>query len=149
MTQTIVAQRSAPEGEDPSPAPAARPVVEPVPSRSTKPVDPAAAEDFLRLYYAETPAVPSLYARLREVRAEIAGTGTYTHTPEELIRCPGRLAQRGSLHRPAVLAQSPGPRPQGGTGSGRCRGERVRPPAYGEQRWPHPAGHHRPGAGLP
>ncbi|GAA3420110.1 nitric oxide synthase oxygenase [Streptosporangium vulgare] len=69
------------------------------------PVDVAAAEDYLRLFHAENPGAGVLRERLREVRQEIARTGTYTHTPGELIfgarvawrnsgRCIGRLYWR-------------------------------------------------------
>jgi len=66
------------------------------------PVDVAEAEDFLRLYHAEHPEAGPVERRLREVRAEIAATGTYLHTGAELTfgakvawrnasRCIGRL----------------------------------------------------------
>ncbi|MBB2912106.1 nitric-oxide synthase [Streptosporangium becharense] len=69
------------------------------------PVDMTAAEDYLRLFHAENPGAGDLRSRLREVRAEIARTGTYTHTPGELTfgarvawrnsgRCIGRLYWR-------------------------------------------------------
>ncbi|GAA3125565.1 nitric oxide synthase oxygenase [Streptosporangium carneum] len=65
-------------------------------------MDVAAAEEYLRLFHAENPAAGPVRSRLREVRAEIARTGTYTHTPDELVfgarvawrnsgRCIGRL----------------------------------------------------------
>ncbi|MGH3715129.1 MAG: nitric oxide synthase oxygenase [Micromonosporaceae bacterium] len=70
-----------------------------------EPVDPGAAEEFLRLYHAECPVPGSLYGRLRQVQAEIADTGTYRHTSAELTygarvawrhasRCIGRLYWR-------------------------------------------------------
>jgi nitric-oxide synthase len=73
-------------------------------------VDFAAAEDFLGRYYAEHPAAGSLALRLREVRAEIDATGTYTHTASELAfgarvawrnaaRCIGRLYWRSLVVR--------------------------------------------------
>ncbi|GAA5045054.1 nitric oxide synthase oxygenase [Thermocatellispora tengchongensis] len=60
------------------------------------------AGEFLAMFYAENPGAGSIRPRLREVRAEVAETGTYTHTPEELAfgarvawrnssRCIGRL----------------------------------------------------------
>ncbi|MEW9527735.1 nitric oxide synthase oxygenase [Microbispora sp. NPDC049125] len=63
------------------------------------------AEDFIRLHHAENPAAGPVRPRLREVLAEIAQTGTYTHTPDELTfgarvawrnsgRCIGRLYWR-------------------------------------------------------
>jgi nitric-oxide synthase, bacterial len=65
-------------------------------------VDPEAAAEFLTLFFAETSPKASLGGRLREVRREIAATGCYRHTSEELIfgarvawrnsaRCIGRL----------------------------------------------------------
>jgi nitric-oxide synthase len=77
------------------------------PSRSSgdgtehgQPVDPAEAEEFLDQLHAETGA--PVRDRLGEVLAEIDRTGTYTHTPDELVfgarvawrnaaRCIGRL----------------------------------------------------------
>ncbi|AWS41577.1 nitric oxide synthase oxygenase [Streptosporangium sp. 'caverna'] len=68
-------------------------------------VDAAAAEEYLRLFHAENPAAGPVKPRLHEVRAEIARTGTYTHTPGELTfgakvawrnsgKCIGRLYWR-------------------------------------------------------
>jgi nitric-oxide synthase len=65
-------------------------------------VDPAEAEEFLRLYHREQPDAGPVEARLREVRAEIDATGTYVHSGAELTfgarvawrnagRCIGRL----------------------------------------------------------
>ncbi|RSS79836.1 nitric oxide synthase oxygenase [Streptomyces sp. WAC06614] len=61
-----------------------------------------AAEDFVRLFHRETPGAGDPEKRIAAVRAEIAETGTYRHTPEELVhgarvawrnsnRCIGRL----------------------------------------------------------
>ena len=69
------------------------------------PVDPAEADDFLRACYAENPRLGPVEPRLAIVRAQIAATGTYVHTPEELghgakmawrnsSRCIGRLYWR-------------------------------------------------------
>ena len=69
------------------------------------PVDPGEAEDFLRRCYAEDPRLSSVDPRLAVVRAQIAATGTYAHTPDELSygaklawrnssRCIGRLYWR-------------------------------------------------------
>ncbi|TMM33017.1 MAG: nitric oxide synthase oxygenase [Actinobacteria bacterium] len=66
------------------------------------PVDVAEAEEFLRLYHGEHPEAGPVGPRLREVRAEIAATGTYVHSGAELTfgakiawrnasRCIGRL----------------------------------------------------------
>jgi nitric-oxide synthase len=63
------------------------------------------AERFIRLYHAENPSVGGLDARLRDVTRDVARTGTYTHTFEELefgarvawrnsSRCIGRLYWR-------------------------------------------------------
>jgi nitric-oxide synthase, bacterial len=65
-------------------------------------VDPNAADDFLRLYYGQFPDAGALRQRRQQVRAEIDSTGTYVHTPDELVygarvawrnssRCIGRL----------------------------------------------------------
>ncbi len=69
------------------------------------PVDPEEAEEFLRLCYRENPRLGAVEPRLAIVRAQIAATGTYVHTPEELgygakvawrnaSRCIGRLYWR-------------------------------------------------------
>jgi len=67
--------------------------------------DPAEAEDFLRLCYAENPRLGPVEPRLAIVRAQIAATGGYVHTTDELSygaklawrnasRCIGRLYWR-------------------------------------------------------
>ncbi|GAA2705712.1 nitric oxide synthase oxygenase [Actinoplanes palleronii] len=72
------------------------------------PVDPGEAEDFLRRCYTENPRLGPVEPRLAIIRAQIAATGTYVHTPDELThgarmawrnagRCIGRLYWR-SLH---------------------------------------------------
>jgi nitric-oxide synthase, bacterial len=72
------------------------------------PTDPAEAEDFLRRCYAENPRLGPVEPRLAIVRAQIAATGTYTHTTEELAhgakmawrnasRCIGRLYWKSLL----------------------------------------------------
>jgi len=72
---------------------------------SPREVDPAAAEDFLRLYHAECPAAGPMRPRLKEVRAQIERYGTYVHSAAELAfgaraawrnssRCIGRLYWR-------------------------------------------------------
>ncbi len=64
--------------------------------------DPAEAEVFLRLLHQEHPELGELRTRLAAIRAEIEGTGSYTHTTAELTygaqlawrhssRCIGRL----------------------------------------------------------
>lgn len=72
------------------------------------PADPAEAEDFLRQCYTENPRLGPVEPRLAIVRAQIAATGTYVHTPDELThgarmawrnasRCIGRLYWRSLL----------------------------------------------------
>jgi nitric-oxide synthase, bacterial len=69
------------------------------------PVDPGEAEDFLRQCYVENPKLGPVEPRLAIVRAQIAATGSYVHTTEELghgakvawrnsSRCIGRLYWR-------------------------------------------------------
>ncbi|HEU4426954.1 MAG TPA: nitric oxide synthase oxygenase [Pilimelia sp.] len=69
------------------------------------PVDAGEAGEFLRLCYGENPRLGSVAPRLAVVRAQIAATGTYVHTPDELSygaklawrnssRCIGRLYWR-------------------------------------------------------
>jgi nitric-oxide synthase len=69
------------------------------------PVEPAEAEDFLRRCYLENPRLGPVEPRLAITRAQIAATGTYVHTPDELAygakmawrnasRCIGRLYWR-------------------------------------------------------
>ncbi|GGP41918.1 nitric oxide synthase oxygenase [Saccharothrix coeruleofusca] len=78
---------------------------EAIPLRAEPFVDIAEAEDFIRLHHAEHPEAGPVEDRLARVRAEIAATGTYRHTPEELTfgarvawrnsaRCIGRLYWR-------------------------------------------------------
>jgi nitric oxide synthase oxygenase domain/subunit len=68
-------------------------------------VDPAAAEEFLRLYHAEAPDAGPVQPRLDAVLAQIDRHGTYAHTAAELTfgarvawrnsnRCIGRLYWR-------------------------------------------------------
>jgi nitric-oxide synthase len=72
------------------------------------PTDPAEAGDFLRRCYAENPRLGPVEPRLAVVRAQIAATGTYAHTTDELAygakmawrnanRCIGRLYWRSLL----------------------------------------------------
>jgi nitric-oxide synthase, bacterial len=67
--------------------------------------DPGEAEEFLRACYAEDPGAGDGTERVRQVRGEIAETGTYSHTLHELeyaaraawrhaARCTGRLSWR-------------------------------------------------------
>ncbi|GID25560.1 nitric oxide synthase oxygenase [Paractinoplanes brasiliensis] len=71
----------------------------------TAPADPGEAEDFLRQCYTENQRLGPVEPRLAIVRAQIAATGTYVHTTEELAygaklawrnasRCIGRLYWR-------------------------------------------------------
>jgi nitric-oxide synthase len=82
----------------------------------------ARAEEFLAQFHAETSPPGSLAKRTWQVRDEIAATGTYTHTPDELTfgarvawrnaaRCIGRLywkslhvRDRRHAHQPADVA---------------------------------------------
>jgi len=88
--QIAPAQRSAP------------PDTEPV----CLPVDEAEAQAFLEQFYVETAPFEPFEQRLREIRDEIAETGSYEHTPQELsfgarvawrnsARCIGRLYWHG------------------------------------------------------
>jgi len=72
------------------------------------PADPGEAEDFLRRCYLENPRLGPVEPRLAIVRAQIAATGSYVHTTEELAhgakmawrnaaRCIGRLYWRSLL----------------------------------------------------
>ena len=72
------------------------------------PVEPAEAEDFLRRCYLENPRLGPVEPRLAIVRAQIAATGSYVHTTDELSygaklawrnasRCIGRLYWRSLL----------------------------------------------------
>ena len=72
---------------------------------NTPEFDIAEAEDFIRQHHAEYPDLGPVEARLAEVHAEIAATGTYRHTTAELTfgarvawrnssRCIGRLYWR-------------------------------------------------------
>ena len=72
------------------------------------PVDPGEAEDFLRRCYLENPRLGPVEPRLAIVRAQIAATGSYVHTTEELThgakmawrnagRCIGRLYWKSLL----------------------------------------------------
>ncbi|AHI02096.1 nitric-oxide synthase [Kutzneria viridogrisea] len=58
-------------------------------------VDLAAAEEFLRMFHDAHPEAGPLGQRLTQVRTEIADTGTYRHTPQELAY-GARVALRDS-----------------------------------------------------
>jgi nitric-oxide synthase len=75
------------------------------PAEVAPPVDPGAAESFVRLHHAEVLGADPT-ARLAAVRAELAATGDYTQTPAELLwaarvawrnadRCVGRAYWSG------------------------------------------------------
>ena len=103
------------------------------------PVDPEAAAGFLHQFHAETQPPTSLAERLREVRREIAATGSYRHTVAELTfgarvawrnsaRCIGRLywnslhvRDRRDLHDPAAVAAECVEHLRGATRNGRIR----------------------------
>ena len=84
------------------------------------PVDPGEAEDFLRQCYLENARLGPVELRLAIVRAQIAATGGYVHTTEELTygakmawrnasRCIGRLYWRSLVvldRRRAELRQA-------------------------------------------
>jgi nitric-oxide synthase len=84
----------------------------------TEPADPAEAEEFLRLCYTEQPKLGPVEPRLAVIRAQIAATGSYVHTTDELAwgakvawrnasRCIGRLYWRSLMvldRRPARTA---------------------------------------------
>jgi nitric-oxide synthase, bacterial len=81
-------------------------------------VDPDAASAFLIQFHTETTPPGSLRSRLRQVRREIARTGSYRHTPEELTygarvawrnsaRCIGRLYWNGLRVRDRRDADTP------------------------------------------
>ncbi|WP_394621933.1 nitric oxide synthase oxygenase [Lentzea sp. JNUCC 0626] len=90
---------------------------------NTGEIDIAEAEDFVRQHHTENPELGPVEARLAEVHAEIAATGTYRHTTEELTfgarvawrnssRCIGRLYWRSlkvrdqrEVSAPADVAQ--------------------------------------------
>lgn len=59
------------------------------------PVDPGAAEHFLRMFHDAHPAAGPIAGRLAEVRAAIEETGTYRHTAAELAY-GARIALRDS-----------------------------------------------------
>ncbi|MFF6787892.1 nitric oxide synthase oxygenase [Streptomyces filamentosus] len=106
MVFSLIRRRAAvPAGAAcPYQAAAAAPVpVPPSPAvREPDRVDRRRAEEFVRQFHDECPGSGDPEGRVREVRAEIARTGTYEHTPEELAfgarvawrnaaRCIGRL----------------------------------------------------------
>ncbi len=75
------------------------------PPRARRPVDLAAAAEFLHLFHAERPEAGPPQPRLDEIRAQIERDGTYVHTAAELAfgarvawrnssRCIGRLYWR-------------------------------------------------------
>jgi nitric-oxide synthase len=53
------------------------------------PVEFAEAEDFLRQFHAENPEAGPVAPRLIQVRDELARTGTYVHTSDELAHADG------------------------------------------------------------
>jgi nitric-oxide synthase len=104
---------------------------------SPQAVDIAEAEEFIRDFYAENPG-PSA-ARLAQVRAEVAATGTYVHTTEELTwaaraawrhaaRCSGRdkwrtlrLRDCRGVRDPQEVAEQTAAHLREATGGGRVR----------------------------
>ncbi|MBX9388099.1 nitric oxide synthase oxygenase [Streptomonospora nanhaiensis] len=86
------AQRGCPHHADPHPAPHAAPGPdvlapgeEPVQRVRDGRADPDDAEAFLRQFHRERPEAGPVEPRLRQALAEIADTGTYTHTRDELV----------------------------------------------------------------
>jgi nitric-oxide synthase len=82
-------------------------------------VDVDEAVEFLRLYYAENPDAGDVVQRITWVRGEIALTGTYRHTSDELAfgarvawrnsaRCVGRLYWRSMRVRDLRAVREPG-----------------------------------------
>jgi nitric-oxide synthase len=82
------------------------------------PVDEGEAEEFLCLLHEEHPALGPVRPRLDRVRREIAESGTYVHTPDELTfgariawrnasRCIGRLYWRSLLVRDLREVRTP------------------------------------------
>ncbi|GAA2816039.1 nitric oxide synthase oxygenase [Saccharopolyspora taberi] len=65
------------------------------PATDDHPTDPAAAEEFLRAFHDAHPDAGPLAPRLSQVRADIARSGTYRHTTEELTH-GARIALRDS-----------------------------------------------------
>ncbi|WP_203981691.1 nitric oxide synthase oxygenase, partial [Planosporangium flavigriseum] len=81
-------------------------------------VDPSEAEEFLCLLHDEHPELGPVRHRLTQVRQEIAESGTYVHTPDELTygariawrnasRCIGRLYWRSLLVRDLRAVRTP------------------------------------------
>jgi nitric-oxide synthase len=64
-------------------------------AETAQPVDPKAAEHFVRMYHDAHPGAGPMGARLADVRAAIAATGTYRHTAGELAY-GARVALRDS-----------------------------------------------------
>jgi nitric-oxide synthase len=90
----------------------------PPPWDPTAPVDPAEAEEFLHMLHQEHPGLGPVDRRLQEVRREIAESGTYVQTTEELTfgarvawrnssRCIGRLYWRSLLVRDLREVRTP------------------------------------------
>ncbi|GIF48646.1 nitric-oxide synthase [Asanoa ferruginea] len=82
------------------------------------PVDFGEAEEFLRMCYADNGKMGPVEPRLAVVRAQIAATGTYGHTPDELAygariawrnssRCIGRLYWRSLVVLDRRRARTP------------------------------------------
>ncbi len=96
------AARPAPPGPQPVKPPDLCPAG---PDGGDQPALLADAERFITSFHRDTPALGSPVGRLREVERELRSTGTYQHTPDELVyaarvawrnssRCIGRLYWR-------------------------------------------------------
>ncbi|XVV00866.1 nitric oxide synthase oxygenase [Actinosynnema sp. CA-248983] len=108
-----------PAGPDVWPAGSLAPGAEPVQAVVGGVADPGAAEAFVRQYFRECLPGEAPRRRVRQVLAEIAATGTYTHTPEELVfgtkaawrnasRCLGRLYWQSLVVRDLRHVDEPG-----------------------------------------
>jgi nitric-oxide synthase len=107
--------------------------------QETPGVSVADAEEFLVAFHGEHPGVGDVRERIREVRAEVARTGTYVHTPAELsyaaraawrhsARCSGRypwrtlrVRDRRHLSEPGAVAAETVTHLREATNSGRVR----------------------------
>jgi nitric-oxide synthase len=84
-----------PAPDPPGGAPPGYRDVPPAPWDPQAPVDQAEAESFVAQVYRENPQLGDGAARIAQVRAEIADTGTYRHTHAELIH-GARMAWRNA-----------------------------------------------------
>ncbi|MEU7527690.1 nitric oxide synthase oxygenase [Saccharothrix sp. NPDC042600] len=108
-----------PAGPELWPVGSLAPGAEPVQAVADGVADPGAAEAFVRQYFRECLPGEAPRRRVRQVLDEIAATGTYTHTPEELVfgtkaawrnapRCLGRLYWQSLIVRDLRHVDEPG-----------------------------------------